>query len=153
MNPVLPRLFTAAGIPILEGYGLTGTSPVLTVNRMDEKHRKLGTVGIPIPGIEIKIAGDGEIMATGPNIMQGYYKQPAVTQEMIEPDGWFHTCDIGEFDGTFLKNTDRKKTLFKTSGGKYVAPQQVEMAMMTSRFIEQIMVHGENHFFTHRSPV
>jgi len=147
MNPVLARLFTAAGIPILEGYGLTETSPVLTVNRMDEEHRKLGTVGIPIPGVEIKIASDGEIMARGPNIMRGYYKHPGITKEVIEPDGWFHTGDIGEFDGPFLKITDRKKALFKTSGGKYVAPQQVEMAMMTSRFIEQIMVLGENRKF------
>ncbi len=147
MNPVLARLFTAAGIPILEGYGLTETSPVLTVNRMDEKQRKLGTVGIPIPGVEIKIADDGEIMARGPNVMKGYYNQPAMTKEVIEPDGWFHTGDIGEFDGSFLKITDRKKALFKTSGGKYVAPQQVEMAMMTSRYIEQIMVLGNNRKF------
>ncbi len=147
MNPVLARLFTAAGIPILEGYGLTETSPVLTVNRMDENQRKLGTVGIPIPGVEIKIAGDGEIMARGPNVMLGYYKQSEMTKEVIEPDGWFHTGDIGEFDGPFLKITDRKKALFKTSGGKYVAPQQVEMAMMTSRYIEQIMVLGSNRKF------
>lgn len=147
MNPQLATIFTAANIPILEGYGLTETSPVLTVNRMDEKERKIGTVGIPIPGLEIKIASDGEIMARGPNIMLGYYKQPRITEEVIEPDGWFHTGDIGEFDGPFLKITDRKKALFKTSGGKYVAPQQVEMAMMTSRYIEQIMVLGNNRKF------
>jgi long-chain acyl-CoA synthetase len=147
LNAKLGTLFTAAGIPIIEGYGLTETSPVLTTNRLQEVNRKLGTVGLPLPGVEIKIADDGEILAKGPNIMMGYYKRPDLTAEVIDKDGWFHTGDIGEFDGKFLKITDRKKELFKTSGGKYVAPQPIENRMKESPLIEQVMVVGNNRKF------
>lgn len=146
MQPRLITLFTAAGIDIIEGYGLTETSPVLSVNRVDEKERCIGTVGIPLPGVEIRFADDGEILAKGNNIMKGYYNRPDLTAEVIDKDGWFHTGDIGtwvEQNGNkFLKITDRKKELFKTAGGKYVAPQVLENKMKESAFIEQIMVVG-----------
>ncbi len=147
LNAKIGTLFTAAGIPIMEGYGLTETSPVLTANRLEEEDRKLGTIGIPIPGVEIKLGEDNEILAKGPNIMQGYYKRPDLTAEVIDKDGWFHTGDVGQWDGKFLKIVDRKKELFKTSGGKYVAPQQVEGKMKESPFIEQIMSIGDNRKF------
>lgn len=143
----LLRLFTAAGIPILEGYGLTETSPVISVNRMEEKERMFGTVGPAIEGVEVKIAADGEILCKGPNIMLGYYKHPELTFEAMQ-DGWFHTGDIGTLvEGKFLKITDRKKELFKTSGGKYVAPLPIENKMKESPYIEQIMVVGNNRKF------
>ncbi|CAF3497735.1 unnamed protein product [Rotaria sp. Silwood2] len=146
MQPRLITLFTAAGIDVLEGYGLTETSPVLSCNRVEEKERCLGTIGIPIPGVIIKLAEDGEIVAKGPNIMKGYFKRPDLTNEVIDKDGWFHTGDIGmwvERNGNrFLKITDRKKELFKTAGGKYVAPQVIENKMKESPFIEQIMIVG-----------
>ena len=150
----LARVFSAAGIPIREGYGQTESSPVITVNRFDEGMFKFGTVGVTIPGVEFKIApteghpeGTGEILAKGPNIMLGYYKKPEETAKTIV-DGWLHTGDVGTIiDGKFLKITDRIKDLFKTSGGKYVAPQVVEEKMKESRFIEQIMVIGENEKF------
>ena len=143
----LLRLFTAAGIPILEGYGLTETSPVISVNRMEEQERMFGTVGPAIEEVEIKIAADGEILCKGPNIMLGYYKHPEQTIEAMQ-DGWFHTGDIGTLvEGKFLKITDRKKELFKTSGGKYVAPLPIENKMKESPYIEQIMVVGNNRKF------
>jgi long-chain acyl-CoA synthetase len=146
MQSRLITLFTAAGISVIEGYGLTETSPVLTSNGLDEKERCIGTVGMAIPGVEIKMADDGEIIARGPNIMKGYYNRPDLTAEVIDKDGWFHTGDIGtwvEHNGSkFLKITDRKKELFKTAGGKYVAPQVIENKMKESRFIEQIMIVG-----------
>ena len=145
MQPRLIKLFTAAGISVLEGYGLTETSPVLCANRLDEKERCIGAVGLPIPGVEIKLAEDGEILARGNNIMKGYYNRPDLTAEVII-DGWFHTGDIGKWvemhGNKFLKITDRKKELFKTSGGKYVAPQVIEEKMKESRYIEQMMVVG-----------
>jgi len=147
LNAKLATIFTGAGIPIIEGYGLTETSPVLTSNRMDESERKIGTIGTPIPGVEIKLADDGEILAKGPNIMIGYYKRPDLTAEVIDKDGWFHTGDIGAWDGKYLKITDRKKELFKTSGGKYVSPQQIENKMKESPLIEQIMTIGDNRKF------
>lgn len=147
LNAKIGTLFTAGGIPIMEGYGLTETSPVLTCNRLEEADRKLGTIGIPIPGVEIKLGEDGEILAKGPNIMKGYYKRPDLTAEVIDKDGWFHTGDVGQWDGKFLKIVDRKKELFKTSGGKYVAPQQVESKMKESPYIEQIMSIGDNRKF------
>lgn len=147
LNAKIGTLFTAGGIPIMEGYGLTETSPVLTANRLEEEDRKLGTIGIPIPGVEIKLGEDGEILAKGPNVMQGYYKRPDLTKEVIDDDGWFHTGDVGQWDGKFLKIVDRKKELFKTSGGKYVAPQQVEGKMKESPYIEQIMSIGDNRKF------
>ena len=144
----LLKLFTAAGVNILEGYGLTETSPVISVNRMEMKDRMFGTVGPVIDGVSVKIAEDGEILCKGPNVMMGYYKRPDLTKEAVQ-DGWFHTGDIGELiDGKFLKITDRKKELFKTSGGKYVAPLPIETKMKESPFIEQIMVIGDERKFT-----
>lgn len=148
MQPRLIKLFSAAGIIVIEGYGLTETSPVLCANRVEEENRVIGTVGLPIPNVTIKIAEDGEILAKGPNIMRGYYNRPDLTAEVIDSEGWFHTGDIGEWvDGKFLKITDRKKELFKTSGGKYIAPQVLENKMKESRYIEQIMVVGESQRF------
>lgn len=143
LQPRLARMFAAAGLPVVEGYGLTETSPVIAVNDMRNRGFKVGTVGRPIDNVEVKIAQDGEILAKGPNIMMGYYKDAEKTAEVIQ-DGYFHTGDIGEIDSEgFLKITDRKKEMFKTSGGKYIAPQLIENAMKQSRFIEQIMVIGE----------
>lgn len=138
----LIRIFTAAQIPIMEGYGLTETSPVIAVNRYLVNGRKFGTVGPLINGVEVRIAEDGEILCKGPNIMMGYYKRPDLTAEVIH-DGWFSTGDIGQFaDGKFLKITDRKKEMFKTSGGKYVAPLPIENKLKESMFVEQLMVIG-----------
>ena len=143
LQPRLARVFSAAGITISEGYGLTETAPVLTVSDINNKGLKFGCVGKPIDGVEIKIAEDGEILCKGPNVMQGYYKDEKKTAEVIQ-NGYFHTGDIGEIDADgFLKITDRKKQLFKTSGGKYIAPQLIENKMKQSLFIEQIMVIGE----------
>lgn len=146
MQPRLITLFTAAGIQVIEGYGLTETSPVLTVNGIEEDKRCVGSIGMPIPGVEIRLAEDGEIVARGPNIMKGYYNRPDLTEQVIDKDGWFYTGDIGswfDYNGyTFLKITDRKKELFKTAGGKYIAPQAIENKMKESRYIEQIIVVG-----------
>jgi long-chain acyl-CoA synthetase len=143
----LIRIFTAARVNIMEGYGLTETSPVISVNRYDEKNRMFGTVGPLIDDVEIKIAEDGEILCKGPNIMMGYYKRPDLTAEVITDD-WFHTGDIGTMvDNKFLKITDRKKELFKTSGGKYVAPLPVENKLKESPFIEQAMIVGPERKF------
>jgi long-chain acyl-CoA synthetase len=143
----LARIFMAAQIPVMEGYGLTETSPVVSVN--SEDHGVLfGSVGTVIDGVEVKIAEDGEILVKGPNVMLGYYNNPEATAEVMDAEGWFHTGDIGEFvKGKFLKITDRKKEIFKTSGGKYVAPQIMENKFKASRFIEQIVVIGENRKF------
>lgn len=144
LNPRLARIFLAAGINIQEGYGLTETSPVISVNCPLNDGTRIGTVGRPINNVEVKIAEDGEILAKGPNIMMGYYNQPEKTREVLTEDGWFHTGDIGELvEGQYLKITDRKKEMFKTSGGKYVAPQIMENTFKESRFIEQIIVIGE----------
>lgn len=143
LQPRLTRVFTAAGIPVMEGYGLTETSPVISVNDMNNKGFRPGTVGKPIDNVEVKIAADGEILCKGPNVMLGYYKDEEKTNEAME-GGYFHTGDIGEIDADgFLRITDRKKEMFKTSGGKYVAPQMVENTMKQSRFIDQIMVIGD----------
>jgi len=143
LNPNLARIFLAAGIPIFEGYGLTETSPVVTVNGLGVENVRIGTVGKTINDVEVKVAEDGEILVKGPNVMMGYYNQPEKTAEVMS-DGWFHTGDIGELtDEGYLRITDRKKEIFKTSGGKYVAPQIMENAFKQSRFIEQIMVIGE----------
>lgn len=144
LQPRLARVFAAAEIPVMEGYGLTETSPVVAVNDQRNHGFKIGTVGKVIDKVEVKIAEDGEILTKGPNLMLGYYKDLDKTKEAIDEDGWFHTGDIGEIDSEgFLKITDRKKEMFKTSGGKYVAPQLIENIMKQSRFIEQIMVIGE----------
>lgn len=143
LQPRLARVFAAAEIPVMEGYGLTETSPVISVNDMRNKGFKVGTVGKVIDNTEVKIADDGEILCKGPNVMIGYYKDEKLTSEVIIA-GYFHTGDIGEFDNEgFLKITDRKKEMFKTSGGKYIAPQLIENTMKQSRFIEQIMVIGD----------
>jgi long-chain acyl-CoA synthetase len=148
LQPRLASVFSAAQITILEGYGLTETSPVIAVNRMEEENRRIGTVGPVIEGVEVKIAEDGEILSRGPHIMKGYYKRPDLTDETIDKEGWLHTGDIGMFvEGKFLKITDRKKEIFKTSGGKYIAPQQMENKFKESKFIEQIMVIGDGQKF------
>jgi long-chain acyl-CoA synthetase len=143
----LLKLFTAARIPIMEGYGLTETSPVISVNRYEEKNRMFGTVGPLIENVEVKFSEDGEILCKGPNIMMGYYKHPDWTAECMEGE-WFKTGDIGVMVGKFLKITDRKKEIFKTSGGKYVAPLAIENKLKESRFIENIMVIGAGEKFT-----
>jgi long-chain acyl-CoA synthetase len=148
LQPRLARIFWAANMPILEGYGLTETSPVIAVNTLEPNGSCFGTVGPVIPGVEVKIAEDGEILCKGPNVMKGYYKRPDSTAEAIDKDGWFHTGDIGVMvEKRFLKITDRKKALLKTSGGKYIAPQPIENKMKESRYIEQIMVIGDGQKF------
>ena len=143
LQPRLARVFNAAGCPVMEGYGLTETSPVVTVNDMRDGGFRIGSVGRALPDTEVKIAEDGEILIKGPQVMQGYYKDPEQTAEVLK-EGYFHTGDIGEVDSDgFLKITDRKKSMFKTSGGKYVAPQLIENAMKQSSFIEQILVVGD----------
>ena len=143
----LIRIFTAAKIPIMEGYGLTETSPVISVNRFQEEGRKFGTAGLLIDGVEVKIAEDGEILCKGPNVMMGYYKRPDLTEQDVV-DGWYHTGDIGLLtEDHFLKITDRKKELFKTSGGKYLAPLAIENKLKESPFIEQVMLIGADKKF------
>jgi len=143
LAPRLARFFNAAGIPVYEGYGLTETSPVVSVTTLNRPDMlRVGYVGKLVEGVEVKFAADGEILVRGHNIMQGYYKEPEMTTEVLK-DGWFHTGDIGVMDDGFLKITDRKKEMFKTSGGKYVAPQLLENAIKASRFIEQVMVVGD----------
>jgi long-chain acyl-CoA synthetase len=145
----LLKVFTAAKITIMEGYGLTETSPVISVNHYDASGRRFGTVGKVIRNVEVKLAEDGEICCKGSNVMMGYYKRPDLTAECIDQDGWFHTGDIGVWvEGQFLKITDRKKEIFKTSGGKYVAPQPIENKMKESPFIEQMIVVGPERKFT-----
>lgn len=147
LQPRLARIFLAAGVKVLEGYGLTETSPVVSVNCLQNGIR-IGTVGPLIDGVQVKIAEDGEILVKGPNVMMGYYKNPEATAEAIDAEGWFHTGDIGDFvEGKFLRITDRKKEMFKTSGGKFVVPQIMENTFKESRFIEQVMVIGEGQKF------
>lgn len=144
----LLRVFSAGKIIIMEGYGLTETSPVISVNRFEEKGRCFGTVGPLIKNVEVKLAEDGEICCKGDNVMMGYFKRPDLTSETIDKDGWFHTGDIGVWvENKYLKITDRKKEIFKTSGGKYVAPQPIENKMKESAFIEQMMVVGAEQKF------
>ena len=147
LQPKLARMFLAANITILEGYGLTETSPVISVNCIKNGIR-IGTVGTLIHDVQVKIAEDGEILVKGPNVMMGYYNLPEKTAEDFDKEGWFHTGDIGTFvEEKFLKITDRKKEIFKTSGGKYIIPQAMENKFKESRFIEQIMVVGEGQKF------
>ncbi len=142
------RLFSAAGIKVYEGYGMTESSPVIAVNNPVTGKCKIGTVGVVLAGTEAKISEEGEILTRGPHVMLGYYKDPEYTKQVIDSDGWLHTGDIGEFvDGIYLKITDRKKEIFKLSAGKYVAPQPIENKLKESDFIEQAMVIGENEKF------
>jgi len=143
LQPRLVRIFNAADLKVMEGYGLTETSPVVTSSVEEGEGFRIGTVGRPIDGTQVKIAEDGEILVKGPQVMMGYYKDPEMTAQVLN-NGWFHTGDLGEMDEDgFLKITGRKKELFKTSGGKYVAPQLLENRLKQSRFIEQVMVIGE----------
>jgi long-chain acyl-CoA synthetase len=147
LQPRLARVFSAAQIPVLEGYGLTETSPVIGVNCLLPGGRMIGTIGKPLENLDVRLAEDGEIIVKGPSIMKGYYNKPELTKEVIDEDGYFHTGDIGVFINGFLKITDRKKEIFKTSGGKYIAPQVMENKFKESRFIEQLMVIGEGERF------
>ncbi len=149
LQPRLARVFNAAGIPLVEGYGMTEASPVIAANRPPYTNEvRLGTVGPAIPGVKVKIADDGEILCKGLNVMMGYYKEPELTKEVIDKNGWLHTGDIGTMvNGRYIKITDRKKEIFKLSSGKYVAPQVIENKFKESLFIEQIMVVGENEKF------
>jgi long-chain acyl-CoA synthetase len=148
LQPRLARVFWAAGIPVSEGYGMTEASPVIATNRIKPLDLRIGTVGPIIDGTTVQIAEDGEILVKGPNIMLGYYNLPELTKEAIDQDGWLHTGDIGKLEeGKYLKITDRKKEIFKTSGGKYVAPQVLENKMKESLYIEQMMVVGESQKF------
>lgn len=144
----LAKVFHAARIKVLEGYGLTETAPVIAVNNFADENIRIGTVGPVISNVQLKFSSDGEICVKGPNVMMGYYNHPELTAEVIDAEGWFHTGDIGELvEGRFLKITDRKKEMFKTSGGKYITPQITENKLKGSRFIEQVMVIGENEKF------
>jgi long-chain acyl-CoA synthetase len=144
----LARVFTAAGIPVLEGYGLTETSPVISVNNFRPGAWAFGTVGPPVDNVSVKIAEDGEILVKGPSVMLGYYKEPELTTEAIDADGWFHTGDIGKMEeGGFLRITGRKKEIFKTSFGKYISPALIENRFKESPFIDNILVIGENQKF------
>lgn len=148
LQPRLARVFWAAKMPVLEGYGLTETSPVIAVSGLRKGELKFTTVGRPIQNVEVKIADDGEILCKGPNVMKGYYNRPDLSSEVIDENGYFHTGDIGELvDGQYLRITDRKKEIFKTGGGKYIAPQILENKYKESPFIEQVIVIGENERF------
>jgi long-chain acyl-CoA synthetase len=149
LQPRLATIFNAAGIPVAEGYGMTEASPVIATNRPPVTGEiRIGTVGPAVPGVEIRIAEDGEILCRGDNVMCGYYKESELTKEVIDTDGWLHTGDIGIMvEGKYLKITDRKKEIFKLSSGKYVAPQLIENKLKESDFIEQVMVIGENQKF------
>lgn len=148
LQPRLARVFWAANMPVLEGYGLTETSPVIAVNGLEPGDAKFTTVGKVIKDVVVKIAGDGEILCKGPNVMKGYYNRPDLSDEVIDKEGFFHTGDIGELlEGKYLRITDRKKEIFKTAGGKYIAPQVLENKFKESPYIEQVIVIGENERF------
>ncbi|WP_028536150.1 AMP-dependent synthetase/ligase [Paludibacterium yongneupense] len=142
LQPRLARLFWAAGIVVSEGYGMTEASPVISANPFNAQRVRIGTVGIAMPGVEIAFAEDGEILARGPNIMVGYYKDPEQTADVLR-DGWLHTGDIGVIEDGYLRITDRKKEMFKTSNGKYIAPQRIENKLKESAFIDQVMIVGD----------
>lgn len=148
LQPRLARIFWAAGFRVLEGYGLTETSPVIAINTLEPNCVKFGTVGPVLRGVQVKIADDGEILTKGPGLMKEYYKEPAMTKEVIDAEGWFHTGDMGILDeSNMLKITGRKKEIFKTSFGKYIAPQIIENKMKESSFIDNLIVLGENQKF------
>jgi long-chain acyl-CoA synthetase len=148
LRPSLVNIFWASRMPVLEGYGLTETSPVVSISRFSREDMRAGCVGPPLENVSVKIAEDGEILVKGPNVMQGYYRQPEETDQVFTSDGWFKTGDIGEMvEGRFLRITDRKKEIFKTSGGKYIAPQPLEVKLKESLYVEQAMVVGENQKF------
>jgi len=148
LHPRLTRIYWSARMPILEAYGLTETSPGITCYRFEPDGVKFGTVGKLLTDVQVKIADDGEILVKSPGVMMGYYNRPERTAEVMDEEGWFHTGDIGMFEeGKYLKITDRKKEMFKTSGGKYIAPQVIEQKLKESPFIEHIMVIGENRSY------
>ncbi|WP_054286742.1 AMP-dependent synthetase/ligase [Gulbenkiania mobilis] len=146
LQPRLARLFWAAGVMVSEGYGMTEASPVISANLFDPARVRIGSVGVPMPGVEVRLADDGEILVRGPNVMAGYYKEPELTAEVIR-NGWLHTGDIGVIEHGALRITDRKKEMFKTSNGKYIAPQALENKLKESAFIDQIMVVGDGQKF------
>ncbi|OGX87573.1 AMP-dependent synthetase/ligase [Hymenobacter glacialis] len=148
LQPRLARVFWSAGIPVMEGYGLTETSPVIAVGGYEKENNMIGTVGPVVEGVQVKIAADGEILTKSASVMKGYYNQPDLTAKEFDEEGWFHTGDIGELvNGKFLKITDRKKEMFKTSGGKYIAPQVIEGKLKEDPLIEQAMVVGADQKF------
>jgi long-chain acyl-CoA synthetase len=148
LQPRLARVFWAAGIPVMEGYGLTETSPVIAVGGYQKENNMIGTVGPVVEGVQVKIAPDGEILTKSASVMKGYYNKPDLTAKEFDEEGWFHTGDIGELvNGKFLKITDRKKEMFKTSGGKYIAPQVIEGKLKEDPLVEQAMVVGADQKF------